>query len=130
MIGDAIQCRTELICLRQAYPDALAWYTLTLDDWLFVKQLYDVLKPFNKFTKLVSSGRPTIITTTRIYFELSTYLKLASACEGKYAKYDYVITNAVYSSLELFNKYYNTIDQNLIYYIASVLDPRIKGVWI
>jgi hypothetical protein len=87
-----------------------------------------VLKPFNEFTKLVSSRRPTITTTTGIYFGLSNHLKLASACKDKYAEYDYVITNAVHSSLKLFNKYYNTIDQNLIYYIASVLDPQIKGV--
>jgi hypothetical protein len=130
MLGNALRCKAELVRLRQAYPDMLALYTLTADDWSFVKQLHTVLKPFNKFTKLVSSRQPTIITTTRIYFRLSNYLKLASACENKYAKYDYVITNAVYSSLELFTKYYNTIDQNLIYYIASVLDPQIKGVWI
>jgi hypothetical protein len=130
MIGDAIRCKAELIRLGRAYLDALASYTLTADDWLFVEQLHDVLKPFNEFTKFVSSGRPTITITTGIYFGLSTHLKLAGACEGKYAEYDYVITNAVHSSLELFNKYYNTMDQNLIYYIASVLDPRIKGVWI
>jgi hypothetical protein len=69
-----------------------------------------VLKPFNKFTKLVSSKQPTITTTTKIYFRLSNYLKLASACKDKYAEYNYVITNAVYSSLELFNKYFNTMD--------------------
>ena len=110
MIGDAIRCKAELIRLGRAYLDALASYTLTTDDWLFVEQLHDVLKPFNEFTKLVSSGRPTITTTTRIYFGLSTHLKLAGAREGKYAEYDHVITNAVYSSLELFNKYYNTMD--------------------
>jgi hypothetical protein len=77
-----------------------------------VEQLHDVLKPFNEFTKLVSSGRPTITTTTGIYFGLSTHLKLAGTCGGKYAEYDHMITDAVYSSLELF----------------SVLDPRIKGV--
>jgi hypothetical protein len=69
-----------------------------------------VLKPFNEFTKLVSSTQPTITITTGIYFRLSNYLKLAGACEDKYAEYDYVINNAVYSSLKLFNKYYNTID--------------------
>jgi hypothetical protein len=110
MIGNTIQCKAELIRLRRAYLDALASYTLTADDWLFVEQLHDVLKPFNEFTKLISSSWLTITITTRIYFGLSTHLKLASACEGKYAKYDYVITNAVHSSLELFNKYYNTID--------------------
>jgi hAT family protein len=130
MIGDTIWCKAELIRLGRAYPDVLASYTLTTDDWLFVEQLHNVLKLFNEFTKLVSSGQPTITITTGIYFGLSTHLKLAGARKGKYAEYDHVITNAVHSSLELFNKYYNTMDQNLIYYIASVLDPQIKGVWI
>jgi hypothetical protein len=94
---------------------------------VFVEHLYDVLKPFNEFTRLVLSGRPTITTTTGIYFQLSKHLKLASDRKDKYAIYDIEITNAVYRSLELFNKYYNAIDQNLIYYIALVLDPRIKG---
>jgi hypothetical protein len=69
-----------------------------------------VLKPFNKFTKLVSSRQLIITITTRIYFRLLNHLKLASAYEDKYAKYNHVITDTVYSSLELFNKYYNTMD--------------------
>jgi len=85
MISDAIRCKAELIRLGRAYLDALLFYTLTTTDWLFVKQLYDVLKPFNEFTKLVSSGRLTITKTTGIYFGLSTHLKLASTREGKYA---------------------------------------------
>jgi hypothetical protein len=130
MLGDAIRCKTELVRLGRAYLDALEQYTLSSTDWVFIEQLYDVLKPFSEFTKLVSSGRPTITTATGIYFQLSKHLKLAGDCKDKYATYDTAITNAVHGSLELFNKYYNTMDQNLIYYIASVLDPRIKGVWI
>jgi len=77
---------------------------------VFVKQLYNILKLFYKFTKLVSSRRPTITTTTSIYFQLLKHLKLASDCKDKYAIYNTEITNAVYKSLELFNKYYNAID--------------------
>jgi hypothetical protein len=130
MLGDAIRCKAELVRLGRAFLDALEQYTLSTADWVFVEQLYDVLKPFHEFTKLVSSGRPTITTTTGIYFQLSKHLKLAGDRKDKYAIYDTEITNAVYGSLELFNKYYNAMDQNLIYYIASVLDPRIKGAWI
>jgi hypothetical protein len=130
MLSDAIRCKAELVRLGRAHPEALGLYTLTTADWSFVEQLYTVLKPFHEFTKLVSSGRPTITTSTGIYFQLSKHLKLAGACEDKYAEYDVEITDAVYGSLELFNKYYNAMDQNLIYYIASVLDLQIKGVWI
>jgi hypothetical protein len=88
MLGDALRCKTELIWLGREYPDALALYILTSADWVFVEQLHTVLKPFNEFTKLVSCGRPTITTTTGIYFGLSTHLKLASAQQDKYAEYD------------------------------------------
>ena len=97
---------------------------------MFVQQLFDVLKPFNKFYKLVLLGQPTITISTSIYFHLAKHLKIAGAREGIYANYDVLITNAVYGSLQLFNKYYSAIDQSIIYYVASVLDPRIKGLWI
>jgi hypothetical protein len=58
----------------------------------------------------MSFKRPTITTTTSIYFQLSKHLKLAGDCKDKYAIYNTKITNAVYKSLELFNKYYNAID--------------------
>ena len=69
-----------------------------------------MLKPFYEFTRMVSLGRPTITTSTSIYFQLLKHLKMASACEDQYAAYNIAITNAVHGSLELFNKYYNTMD--------------------
>src|SRR5277367_6428233 len=110
MLGDAIRCKAELVRLGRAFPDSLEQYTLSAADWVFVEQLYDVLKPFNEFTRLVSSGRPTITITTGIYFQLLKHLKLAGDCKDKYAIYDIEITNAIYGSLELFNKYYNAMD--------------------
>ena len=79
-------------------------------DWVFIEQLYNILKPFSEFTKLVLSRWPTITTATGIYFQLSKHLKLAGNCKDKYATYDTAITNAIHGSLELFNKYYNTMD--------------------
>ena len=43
-------------------------------------------------------------------FSFLKHLKLASDRKDKYAIYDIEITNAIYESLELFNKYYNTMD--------------------
>jgi hypothetical protein len=77
---------------------------------VFIEQLYDVLKPFNEFTMRVSSGRPTIITATGIYIQLSKHLKLADNRKDKYAIDDTAITKAIHKSLGLFNKYYNTMD--------------------
>jgi hypothetical protein len=123
MLNNAIRCKTELIRLVKMFPSEIGLYNLSTEDWIFVQQLYDVLKPFNEFCKLVSSGRPTITMSTGIYFHLSKHLKMAGAREGVYANYDSLITDAVYGSLDRFNKYYNAMDQTIIYYIASVLDP-------
>jgi hypothetical protein len=77
---------------------------------VFIKQLYNVLKLFSEFTKLVLSRQPTITIATSIYFQLLKHLKLASNCKDKYTIYNTAITNTIYKSLELFNKYYNTIN--------------------
>jgi hypothetical protein len=45
---------------------------------VFIKQLYNVLKPFSKFTKLILFKQLTITTATSIYFQLSKHLKLTS----------------------------------------------------
>jgi hypothetical protein len=99
-------------------------------DWAFIDDLYNVLKPFNRFTKHVSEGRPTITTLTDIYFSLLKLLHQASKQEGLFASYPHAITTAVYRSLKRFNHYYSAIDNNITYFIASVLDPQIKGAWI
>ena len=89
-----------------------------------------MLKPFNKFTKHVSLGRPTITTSTSVYFSLSKLLKQAGNREGPYAEFPLAITRAVHGSLKRFDKYFTAMDRNITYYIASILDPRIKGAWI
>jgi hypothetical protein len=127
MLCDAIRCKIEITQLIKDFPDELVSYSLSSGDWMFLEHLYNVLKPFDRFTKHVSSGQPTITTSTSIYFSLSKLLKQAGNHKGLFATYPLVITEAVYRSLERFNKYYKFIDENITYYIASILDPRIKG---
>jgi hypothetical protein len=79
MLNDAIRCKTELIRLVKMFPSEIGLYNLSTEDWIFVQQLYDVLKPFNEFCKLVSLGRPTITMLIGIYFHLSKHLKMAGA---------------------------------------------------
>src|ERR1700722_9981433 len=130
MLRDAIRYKMEITQLIKDFPDKLVPYSLSSVDWMFLKHLYNVLKPFDRFTKHVSSRRPTITTSTSIYFSLSKLLNQARNHEGPYATYPLAITEAVYRSLERFNKYYKFMDNNITYYIASILDPRIKGAWI
>jgi hypothetical protein len=44
----------------------------------------------------------------------------------EFTSFDKDITNAVQSSLALYQKYYNFIDGLDIYYIALILNPRCK----
>ena len=127
MLRDAIRYKMEITQLIKDFPDKLVPYSLSSVDWMFLKHLYNVLKPFDRFTKHVSSRRPTITTSTSIYFSLSKLLNQAGNRKGPYAIYPLAITEAVHRSLERFNKYYKFMDNNITYYIASILDPRIKG---
>jgi hypothetical protein len=126
MISDALRCRAAVIQIVKDYPADLGLWALGNTDWVFFTQLSTVLQPFNEYTKLVSEGRPVIGTVTGIYFELVEFFDKATRREGEYAQYDIRITNAVQAGKEKFEKYGGFIKETLIYYITSVLDPRIK----
>ena len=79
MLNDAIRCKTELIRLVKMFLSEIGLYNLSIEDWIFVQQLYNVLKPFNKFCKLVSLGQLIITMSISIYFHLSKHLKMAGA---------------------------------------------------
>ena len=130
MLSDAIRCKMALVQLVQDYSDELHGLSLSLSDWQFIEELYAVLQPFNEHTKSVSQSQPRIATSTAVYFELQELFRKASRREGEYATYSNLITSAVHAGLEKFEKYYKFMDNTLIYFVASVLDPRIKGVWV
>ena len=61
-----------------------------------------------------------------MYLQLKNTLKGISKREGVYAEFDSTLVKAAKYGLEKFNEYNGYIKGNDIYYIASVLDPRIK----
>jgi hypothetical protein len=126
MISNILRCRAAVIQIVKDYPADLGLWALGNTDWVFFTQLSTVLQPFNKYTKLVSKGRPVIGTVTGIYFELVEFFDKATCREGEYAQYNICITNAIQAGKEKFEKYRGFIKETLIYYITSVLDPRIK----
>jgi len=128
LMANAIRCKSLVIQLIKDFPELKEW-SLGQPDWIFVAQLYQVLHPFNEYTKLASSDRPTIDIVQSIYLELSTLFKKVGNQEDKYATLDIRIVNAFRSKgvSERFKKYSGYVDDCPIYSIASILDPRIKG---
>jgi hypothetical protein len=121
-----------VIQLVKDFPDELKEWSLGQADWVFLWQLYNVLHPFNDFTKLASKGRPTISTIRSVYLDISKLFTKVQNREGDYNTLDMRIVNAFKSQKvrKKFEKYNAYIDQCPIYFIASVLDPRIKGTFI
>ena len=65
-----------------------------------------------------------------MYLQLENTLKGISKRERVYAGFDSTLVEAAKYGLEKFNEYNGYIKGNDIYYIASVLDPRIKCQWL
>ena len=50
--------------------------------------------------------------------------------EGEYASFDMSLVAAATKGYEKFKEYYDEMKKNDIYWIASVLDPRVKTKWL
>jgi hypothetical protein len=87
MIGTAIECQKALIQLVRDNLKELEELAITPADWTFLQQLYDILSPFNEYTRLVSEGRSTITTASAIYFELNTMFKAIADRDDEYSTY-------------------------------------------
>jgi hypothetical protein len=68
--------------------------------------------------------------TARMYSEMERTLKAISRRQGQYSHFDNNIVSAIKRGMEKFNDYRLLMEGNDIYYIALVLDPRIKTQWI
>lgn len=87
-----------------------------------------MLKPFEEQTKYVSREEPTIFRIPHLYLKLDTLLKAIMKNESQ--KYDSALLAAARKGHDKFNKYYKAMKANDIYWIACVLDPRIKANWM
>ena len=47
-----------------------------------------------------------------------------------FALYETCILNAICIGKGIFDNYYKLIDENPLYTIVAILDPRVKGTWI
>lgn len=88
------------------------------------------LQLFNEYTNFVSETSPTIITVFAIFSELEQHFKNTSSKQDNYTTCDPLVTLAIQAGTPRFNKYFNYIKSNVIFFVASVLDSRIKGAYI
>lgn len=66
----------------------------------------------------------------KMYCQLQTFLKKIVKRDGEFSGFDNELVRGCDAGLELFNEYFNYIQQNDIYLIASVLDSRVKSRWV
>jgi hypothetical protein len=108
----------------------LSSWVLNTEDWIFIEQVYKVLLPFNKYTKLISEGWLTINQSQALFYKLSDYFESVQLCQGNFATFNNLISSAIKAGTEKFIKYNNLIKENIIYFVVSVLDPRVKRLFI
>lgn len=108
----------------------LAHLQFNQDRWNRLLQIRDLLKPFEEHTKYVSRDEPTLHRIPNLYLQLEKLLMSITRKQGEYATYDPALIKAAQAGLEKFNEYYTQMKENDMYWIASILDPRIKTNWI
>jgi hypothetical protein len=129
MIEDAFDCRAALNDTCDDHSE-LADLKLTAEHWNQLEDIRTMLKPFWEYTEYVSREQPSIQLTGQMYVQLESILKQISRREGPFSHFDNDIITAVNVGKEKFMKYKQLMEGNDIYYLATILDPRIKTQWI
>ena len=129
MICDAEDCRASLDDLIKDESE-LELLQITHSDWKQLKQIKLMLEPFAQYTAYVSRQQPSIQMSARMYLQLEQTLKKISKRDGQFAGFDDNIVKAVKVGLLKFEEYNGYMQGNDIYYIAAVLDPRVKTRWL
>ena len=125
MIADAVRLRRELTQFVRTHTNVQA-LQLTEHDWLTLQQLETVLKPFWDHTNTVSKASPTIVESLPIYWHLDDLLDDIQGASGDFEGVNEDIRAAVEGGIRKMNKFARMMDDNVLYYVAAVLDPRIK----
>ena len=125
MISDALRLRKELRQFVRNHPEVHA-LQLTDEEWLALKQVAKVLKPFWDFTNQVSETCPTIVESLSIYWNLDDVLDDIKNGEGDFKDAPAEIREIVDKGIRKMNKFAKKMDDNILYYVASILDPRVK----
>lgn len=129
MLECAFDCRAALTDTVKDNPQLHA-LELTPERWERLAHIRTLLQPFNDLTKYVSRAEPTIQMSAQLYLKLQKILQSVVRKEGGFEDFDTTLITAAKAGLEKFDEYYGYMKQNDTYWIASVLDPRIKTKWL
>jgi len=129
MLEAAILNRAALKAFIKNHPE-IAHLSFDNERWKRLKQIRDLLKPFEEHTLFVSREEPTLHRLPNLYHQLEKLLLSIVKKEGVYAMYDSSLLEATQKGLDKFNGYYTEMKKNDMYWIACCLDPRIKAKWL
>jgi len=129
MISDALRLRKEVTQFIREHPDIRDMQP-TDSDWSTLGQIQKVLKPFWDHTNSVSKRCPSIIESLPIYWSLDDVLDDIKKNEGDFQGITKEVQNAVEAGIRKMDKFTKKMDANIIYYVAAVLDPRVKTSFI
>ncbi|CAG7933073.1 unnamed protein product [Penicillium olsonii] len=129
MIVRAEECRRQLEDTLNDVPDIEA-LRLKSNDWRQLSDIKKILAPFNEYTEYVSRDSPSIHMAARMFGELRSILLASKVRRGEWQKVSPAVTVPISDGISLLEKYHDCVKYNDIYYIASVLDPRIKTKWL
>jgi hAT family C-terminal dimerisation region len=125
MISDAIRLRKEVTQFVRNHSD-IQVLQLADGEWSMLQQIQKVLKPFWDHTNAVSTSCPTIVESLPIYWNLDDILDDIKKGEGDFQGITKDIQDAAEAGIQKMNKFAKKMDGNILYYVAAVLDPRIK----
>jgi len=129
MIENAEENKAGLDDTVSDHPE-LEHLRLKKEHWITLSNIKKVLKPFERYTQQVSKKAPSLHMSVKMYCQLQTFLKKVVNRDGEFSGFDNELVRGCDAGLELFNEYFDYMQQNDIYLIASVLDPRVKTRWI
>jgi hypothetical protein len=98
----------------------------TEEEWATCEVIERVLEPFYDFTRSVSKDQPCLPESIGIIWGLDDLLDDVSKKEGQFGDVGDDIQEAFQAGVAQIDEYTKLINENIMYYAAAVLDPRIK----
>lgn len=125
MVADAIRLRRELTQFIRSHPE-IGTLQLVDAEWSSLDQIERVLKPFWEHTNHVSKSCPGLLDSLPIYWALDDLLDDVRMAKGDFKNASADLREAVERASKKMEKFTQLMDDNILYYVAAVLDPRIK----
>ncbi|KAJ5894613.1 hypothetical protein N7495_006304 [Penicillium taxi] len=124
MLDDALESKLQL---QDFIKFETPFFMFLEEDWIWLSHLHHVLAKLDRFTAFVSKRQPHISFTVPVYYGLDDLLHNVASRQEGFEGLPRDIAGAVENSIQKYKKYYYYMDATDLYYIALLLDPRIKG---